>query len=71
MDQTFKQILWQQFGAAIDMFENAITACPETLWDTEEQFWYRCYHTLFFLDYYLDDSPDTFMPPAPFTLGEL
>jgi len=23
-----KIIIWQQFGAAIDMSENAITACP-------------------------------------------
>jgi hypothetical protein len=71
MSPSFKQIFWQQFGAAIDMFENAITACPVTLWNTEEQFWYRSYHTLFFLDYYLDDNPDTFMPPAPFNLDEL
>jgi hypothetical protein len=71
MSPSFKQIFWQQFGAAIDMFENAITACPVTLWNTKEQFWYRSYHTLFFLDYYLDDNPDTFMPPAPFNLDEL
>ncbi len=65
-----KTILWQQFGAAIDMLENAITACPEKLWDGTSKFWYTAYHTLFFLDYYLNENPDKFMPPAPFTLSE-
>ena len=27
-----KITVWQQFGAAIDMLENAITACPEGVW---------------------------------------
>lgn len=25
-------IIWRQFGAAIDMMENAVTACPEAVW---------------------------------------
>ncbi|NOS86164.1 MAG: DinB family protein [Ignavibacteria bacterium] len=28
----FKTELWKQFGAAIDMFENAISKCPDELW---------------------------------------
>ena len=74
MDTTFKAILWQQFGAAIDMLENAIVACPDALWDDHSrrpEFWHVAYHTLFFLDYYLSESVDTLVPPAPFTLGEL
>ena len=65
-----KTILWQQFGAAIDMLKNAITACPEKLWDNNSKFWYTSYHTLFFLDYYLCETPDNFTPPAPFTMSE-
>ena len=65
-----KIILWQQFGAAIDMLENAISACPEKLWDTPVRFWYTAYHTIFFLDYYLCETPDNFIPPAPFSLSE-
>lgn len=63
--------LWKQFGAAIDMLENSMKACPEELWNQTE-FWYRAYHTLFFLDYYLsDETPESeFRPPAPFTLSE-
>lgn len=68
------RMVWQQFGAAIDMLENAINACPVEVWgdrNLRPEFWYVTYHTLFFLDYYLADSEDGFKPPAPFTLSEL
>ena len=71
MDPELKKILWHQFGATIDMLENALIACPEELWNTQSQFWYMGYHTLFYLDYYLSDDADSFSPPAPFTLSEL
>jgi hypothetical protein len=73
MDTTWRAILWQQFGAAIDMLENALIACPDELWSDRSQrpeFWYLVYHTLFF-DLYLSDSVEGFAPPAPFTLEEL
>lgn len=76
MDATFRTILWQQFGAAIDMLENAVRACPDNLWNghsprADKEFWYLAYHTLFFLEYYLSDSEKGFAPPASFTLSEL
>lgn len=74
MNNTWKEILWQQFGAAIDMLENAMLACPEDLWGNrskQPEFWYLAYHTLFWLDFYLSDSAEGFTPPAPFTLSEL
>ena len=67
------KLLWQQFGAAVDMLENAITACPNELWNTESKFWYTGYHTLYWLDYYLSaDTPmeKDFVPPPPFTKSE-
>lgn len=70
MINEFKEILWKQFGASIDMLENAVNDCPEKLWDTDSNFWYIAYHTIFFLDYYLSYEPDKFQPPAPFTLSE-
>jgi hypothetical protein len=78
MDETFRQILWQKFGASIQMLENAIHDCPEHVWSgeiwsdqtREPQFWYLVYHTLFFLDFGLSESPDGFAPPAPFGLEE-
>lgn len=32
METTLCTALWRQFGAAIDMLENALLACPSTLW---------------------------------------
>lgn len=74
MDSTWKQTLWQQFGGAVDMLENAMRACPEDLWgdrSKQPEFWYVTYHTLFFLDLYLSGSLEGWAPPAPFTLEEL
>lgn len=74
MDSNLETVTWQQFGATIDMLENAIVACPETIWSDrsrQPEFWYMAYHTLFFLDFYLSDSSEGFTPPKPFTLDEL
>jgi hypothetical protein len=71
---TWRSVLWHQFGAAIDMLENAMVACPDDVWSDRSrrpEFWYVAYHTLFLLDLYLSESPDGFAPPAPFTLDEL
>ena len=70
----WKLLIWKQFGAAIDMVENALLACPEELWNDRSQrpeLWYVVYHTLFLLDLYLSDSVEGFTPPVPFTLDEL
>lgn len=74
MDIVWKEILWQQFGAAIDMLENAVHACPHELWNDrsrQPEFWYTVYHTLFFLDLYLYGSIEGFQPPAPYNLDEI
>ncbi|MBK9930695.1 MAG: DinB family protein [Saprospiraceae bacterium] len=70
MDTTLKEILWRQFGASIDMLKNAIAFCPLYFWDTDKQFWYIAYHSVFFLDYYLTMNPVGFAPPSPFSLSE-
>ncbi len=82
MDTILKTVLWQQFGAAIDMFGNAMNACPDSLWLERlwdhpgeraefSQFWYITYHTLFWLDLYLSGAVEGFAPPPPYTLDEL
>jgi len=74
MDEMWKRVIWQQFGASIDMLENAMRACPETVWSDRSErpeFWYVVFHTLFFLDLYLSESDVGFSPPAPYTLDEL
>jgi hypothetical protein len=80
-EREWHALVWRQFGAAIDMLDNALRACPDALWrerlydDSAVQpefteFWYLAYHTLFWLDFYLSDSAESFAPPAPFTLSE-
>ena len=78
-------MLWRQFGAAIDMFGNALRNCPDELWEKrlwEDQpdqwvakgfstYWYLCYHTLFWLDLHLYGAEEGFSPPAPFDLVEM
>lgn len=81
MDTALKNLVWQQFGAAIDMFSDAINLCPDRLWtvqlwDDEEdvrygQFWYLAYHTLSWLDLFLTGSQKGFTPPPPFIRGKL
>jgi hypothetical protein len=82
MNNPWKTIIWQQFGAAIDMLDNALRACPEQLWrdsiwndptDAPEytEFWFVVYHSLFWLDRYLSGSREGFAPPAPFIAGSL
>lgn len=74
METIWKTMIWQQFGAAIDMLENAMRACPEPVWGERSlrpEFWYTAFHTLFYLDLYLSESVTGFTPPPPFTLDEL
>jgi len=72
---------WKQFGAAIDMLDDAVRLCPHHLWtvvlwknpDDERygQFWFVAYHTLRWLDLFLTGTQKGFAPPAPFILGAL
>ncbi|MBX2991098.1 MAG: DinB family protein [Bacteroidetes bacterium] len=74
MNAEIKEIIWRQFGAAIDMLENAIDACPESLWGKKigfHEFWYIAFHSVFYLDLYLAETDKGFLPPPPFTLDEL
>jgi hypothetical protein len=50
MDTSCKRIIWQQFGAAIEMLDNGLRPCPDELWHGRlwdnpqssdySQFWY-------------------------------
>jgi len=85
MDPLWRTALWQQFGATIDMLENALLDCPSTHWNgrlwsdhsdhplppESAAFWSITHHTLFWLDLYLTGSLEGFAPPTPFTLDEL
>ena len=75
MDNRWSTALWQQFGATIDMLENALLACPPANWeqplwsdpDGYAAFWRIGFHTLKWLDLYLSGSAEGFAPPPPFT----
>ena len=86
MDSLWKTALWRQYGAAIDMLDNALAACPSTMWQERlwrvpassqfppqfAEFWYVTFHALVWLDIYLSGVPEEeFAPPAPFAQGEL
>lgn len=79
----WREALWHQFAAAIDMFERSVRACPDPLWREPlwedrsglepgwySEFWYLAFHTIFFLDAYLQETDEGWAPPAPFTLEE-
>jgi hypothetical protein len=86
MESTWRIALWRQFGAAIDMLENALVACPDSLWTQRlwrtplpsefppqfAEYWYVTFHALVWLDLYLSGVPEEeFAPPAPFAQGVL
>ena len=82
MIETWRTIVWQQFGAAIDMLGNAIRACPadhwqDAVWDDPTdapgytEFWFISYHCLAWLERYLAGAPAVFAPPPPFVRGRL
>ena len=86
LETTLCTALWQQFGAAIDMLDNALLACPASLWQERifrvppqsefppqfAEFWYIAFHALVWLDLYLSGAPEEeFAPPAPFAQGVL
>jgi hypothetical protein len=82
----WRTALWRQFGAAIDTLDNALVACPASLWTQRlwptppppplpsrfAECWYVAFHALVWLDLYLAGVPEEeFAPPAPFAPGVL
>lgn len=70
MDKTTKEILWNQFGASIDMLINAISNCPEGYFLMHRRFYYIAFHSTIFLDYYSTIPPKDFSPLLSFTQKE-
>ena len=74
MQHKINEYVAAQFGASIDMLENAIDFCPPEMWYQNKglcDFWYIAYHTLFWLDFYLTESPEKFTPFKNFGSTEL
>ncbi len=61
IDKKLSVAIHEQYGAAIEMFEQVIKKCPEETWDdrtTDPPFWQVTYHTMFYLDWYLASSKE-------------
>lgn len=70
MDKSTQDILWNQFGASIDMLINAISSCPDNYFENHKRFCYIAFHSTIFLDYYLTLPPSDFSPILSFTQKE-
>lgn len=77
MKSPWNTVLWQQFGAAVDMLGDALRAWPDELWryqmwhdpdDGQEygEFWFVFYHTLHWVDLFLTGTTQGFAPPERF-----
>ena len=70
-DSIFIALCQSQYKAAFKMIQNLVETCPENLWNKQSKnppFWQQIYHTLFYLDYYSEDTKETFK--KTFTIEE-
>ena len=70
MINELKESLWKQFGASIDMLNNAIMLLPEEYWNSDKRFFYIAYHSLISLDYCLTIPPTDYRSQLPFTITD-
>jgi hypothetical protein len=70
MDKSIKEIVWNQFGASIDMLINVVSSCPENYFEQNPRFYFVTFHSTIFLDYYLTIPPCDFSPLLSFTHKE-
>lgn len=68
MKEMFRECLWKNFAASIDMLKEVINICPSEFWQSDKKFFYRVYHTIIFLDYYLTYPVTNFKPMLSYTI---
>lgn len=59
----YHEAIISQYLSALDMLEQTITQCPDTIWNNsgdKNKFWHVAYHALFYTHLYLQDSEQTF-----------
>ena len=76
----WRELLWHQFGAGLDMLEGVIRDCPEELWhehmwtdpelDILGTFWWVAFHTLKWTDLDMSDSYDEYTPAMLITKAD-
>ena len=65
-DSIFLALNQSQYNAAIQMIQKIIINCSEDLWSKEldePSFWQQVYHTLYYLDFYSEATPNGFKSP--------
>lgn len=67
MDNSIKDIIWNQLGASIDMLIHSISNCSEVHFTGNKRFQFIAFHSALFLDYYLTLPPSDFSPMLSFT----
>jgi hypothetical protein len=58
-------IVQSQYQSALEMLKEAITRCPEEIWDDtayKNRFWNIAYHALFYMHLYLQPNLEDFSP---------
>lgn len=68
---TFKEVLTNQYGAALCTLDSCIERCPDAAWKAKivnYEFSQVVFHTLIYTDYYLGDGDETFYK-QPFHVG--
>jgi hypothetical protein len=60
-----KQVIQNQFLAALEMLKEAVVKCPQEIWNAPQdknKFWQVAYHALFYVHLYLQDKEEDFHP---------
>lgn len=70
MSKTLVEVVWNQFGASIDMLMNVISNCPDDYFLTHRRFYHIAFHSTIFLDYYLTIPSKNFSPLLSFIQNE-
>ncbi|MBG9377287.1 DinB family protein [Panacibacter sp. DH6] len=70
MDKASADIIWNQFGASIDMLINIAMNCNDDYFSANRRFYYILFHSAIFLDYYATIPPRDFVPQLSFTPAE-
>jgi hypothetical protein len=67
MLELIRRTIASQYGAALQMLENAIEKCPAKQWTQKvgtSPFWHVAYHVIFCTDMYLSSSSRSFKPQS-------
>jgi hypothetical protein len=58
-----KKVIQSQYLSALEMLKQAVSKCPDSLWNAPEdrnKFWHVTYHALFYTHLYLQNAEKDF-----------